>query len=192
VVRVSSIPCEMEEVIAMAREIIHQPELHEPVLQLIRQIAQAHRAGSGQIGLFATVQLFGLPLKPEEEAMLQQRGDLVLRKESGSQGSFENQGSELKFKQGLATVTVPRLVNGTYLSLRDSVSLTFDPSHTISGRVLFVQVKLEDIRADQERLDIDLSGDAFDQTIIHSSAPACKTRGFPIGGFVRADGERWV
>jgi hypothetical protein len=151
----------------MARESQYRPDLHEPVLELIRRLGEAHAAGEGTISLLEIVQLFGATLEPDEEAMLRERGDLLLRAETESQGRFENGGSEVKFKKRGVTVTVPRLVKGTYLSFPDRAHFTFDTEHTIQGGLLFFRASLEDIQADQERIEIDLSGDSFDQRIIH-------------------------
>jgi hypothetical protein len=151
----------------MARESQYRPDLHEPVLELIRRIAEAHAAGAGPIRLLEVVQLFGASLEPDQEAALRERGDLLLRPETESQGSFENGGSEVKFRKSGITVTIPRLVKGTYHSLPDSARLMFHPTHTIHGGLLFFRAKLEAIHADQERIDVDLSGDSYDQRIIH-------------------------
>jgi hypothetical protein len=151
----------------MAKESQYRPDLHEPALQLIRRIVEEHAAGVGQIGLLEIVELFGATLKPDEEAKLRKRGDLLLRPETESRGRFENRGGEVKFSKSGITVTVPSLVAGTYRSRPDGVHLAFDRDSTIYGGVLFFRVKLEEIRVDEERIDIHLTDDDYNQSIIH-------------------------
>jgi hypothetical protein len=151
----------------MAKESPYRPDLHEPALQLIRRIGEEHATGAGQIGLLEIVQLFGATLKPDEEAKLRKRGDVLLRSETESGGRLENRGGEVKFSKSGVTVTVPSLVAGTYRSRPDGVHLAFDRESTIYGGVLFFRVKLEEIRVDEERIEIHMSDDAYDQSIIH-------------------------
>jgi len=151
----------------MAKGPQYRPDLHEPALQLIRRIVEEHAAGAGQIGLLEIVELFGATLKPDEEAKLRERGDLLLRPETEARGRFENRGREVKFTKSGITVTVPSLVSGTYRSRPDEVQLVFDRDSTIYGGVLFFRVRLEEIRVDEERIDVHMSDDAYDQSLIH-------------------------
>lgn len=154
----------------MARDPLVKPELHQPILDTIARIQAAHQAGGGGFPLTDLVRLFAPSMNAEDTALVARRGDLVLTPGSGGQGSFTNTGEPVQTNRSGVTVTIPATVRGTYESTADTFRLAFDRDQTLSGRVLLFTVRLEQIRADQRVVDVILSNDTFNQTIIHGSA----------------------
>ncbi len=151
----------------MSRECRNMPELHKAVMEFLTEVQQIHAAGTGRIALAALASLFTTDIPPEETTELKERGDIVLTKQDETGGSFENVGTPLKIKVSSVSLTVPQRVSGKYLSSGDAVSLMFEANETVTGQLLFFSAKLEDVRADIHTLSVDVSGDAFDQCIIH-------------------------
>jgi hypothetical protein len=138
-------------------------------MRLIKQIHDTHTAGGGRIPLIDVVRLFPAQLTPEDEQKLMSRRYIVFTPNSPGGGAFSNQGPELKFKQGPAEATVPTLLQGTYTSAQNNFVLAFDPNHTATSKlVIFNGPKLEKVSANEVRADVGLSGDGYDQCIIHN------------------------
>lgn len=151
----------------MARECRYKPELHEGTLQLIGEVYGAHSAGGGSVNLLDVVRLFQVKLTPPQEDKLRERGGILFSPDAEGSGTFENEGRRLKFHKSGITITVPAVLKGTYLAFPTNFNLMFDRSNTIRARKLFFRAHLESIQANQNRIDIDLNGDNFDQCIIH-------------------------
>lgn len=152
----------------MSRECRIMPELHEEIVNLINLVQTIHAHGEGRISIALLSSVFGAHLSDVLLEQLLERGDLVLRKTSESGGNVTNEGQRIEFTVPPAHFTVPEAVRGSYFVQPGGAGLSFDSDHTIVGKVLFFSAKLEDIRCDMHRMDIDVSGDSFDQCIIHS------------------------
>lgn len=151
----------------MSRECHIMPELHDRVISFILRLHQSHDAGIGKLRIEEVIQLLGAELHPEVATQLRHRGDLSFKRDDETGGTFANIGDELSFFLPPAHFKIPAEVSGSYLISPDAVSLSFDSTHTVVGRVFLFAAKLQDIRCDLHRLDVDLSGDSFDQCIIH-------------------------
>lgn len=149
----------------MTRQCYVTPELHEAALTLIARLHELHDSGGGDMALNEFARF--LQLDEDALAMLSDRGNLSLTKNDDHGGGFENRGNEFQFFLKPAHIKVPAEIAGTYLVTPDSVSLMFQSEHTMIAKVFVFSAKLEDIRVDSHRLDIDLSGDSFDQCFIH-------------------------
>ncbi|MDQ2731534.1 MAG: hypothetical protein M3Y56_07735 [Armatimonadota bacterium] len=152
----------------MARQCQLKPELHQAVMDTIAQIYSAHTGGGGTLLLETIVQLFTPDLSAAETTLLTSRGNLQIKPVDAATGTFVNGAEAVQLKRSGVTIVVPPQVSGTYQSSQDNFRLMFDPVNTIEGRLLFFRAKLEDISADAHTLNVDLSGEAFDQCIIHA------------------------
>jgi hypothetical protein len=164
---VSRCRIEIQEEPLMARETQFRPDLHDPTLKLIEEVWSAHQKPDGEITLIDVVKLFAPDLDAEDEARIRSRGTVRFHATSATEGEFRNEGAEVRVKKGIATITVPRVVAGTYRATEEAFALVFDPAHTVSGRALLFNVKLENISATQTEIVVDMSGGNFDQHIIH-------------------------
>ncbi len=152
----------------MAKEPTHKPGLHQPVMDTIATIQNAHTNGGGALSLEGTVRLFAPELTAADAALLAARGAIELTPTDATNGTFVNSGQTVKVSRSGITVTVPAQLRGTYESGPENFRLTFDPLHTIEGGMLFVKVKLEQISANSQTLSVNLSGGSFDQYIVHA------------------------
>lgn len=150
----------------MAREDQYRPELHEPTLQLIGDVWNAHQQ-NGEINLLDVVRLFAPEIEPDDEARIRSRGTVRFQGTSASGGKFSNQGPEVKVKKSIATITVPPALAGTYRASETEFTLTFDPQRTVSGKALLFNIKLETVSANQALIDVEMSNTGFSQRIIH-------------------------
>jgi hypothetical protein len=148
------------------------PDIHDKVMNLISLVYTMHNAGQGSLLLLELVELFNLPITDDEQIQLNTRNVVNFKSTSPSGGTFENDGAKESFKHDLITVTVPSTISGTYLSFPTSLSLVFSDKNTISGGALFFKAEVQEVDANQYKVDLDLSGDAFDQCIIHATAAA--------------------
>lgn len=140
-------------------------------MKLIGQVHEAHSAGSGRIDLLEVVRMFAVQLKPEHEEKVRQRGDLAFTRSDDSSGAFENDGPRMEFKVSVATIKVPKLLSGTYVSSADSFKLMLASDHTITGHYLLFKKSLKSVAADQDRIDVDISGQEYDRCYIHKPRP---------------------
>jgi len=153
----------------MVRECRLMPEIHKGVLALMEKVKVIHGIGAGSLPVLDLFRLLDFQLESTDITKIEQRGAIVMTRTSVSEGRFENRGEKLKLKHAGVTITIPELIAGTYVALPGSISMCFDSQYTISGGVLFFSAKLEDIHASKHRIDIDLSGDSFDQCIVHAA-----------------------
>jgi hypothetical protein len=144
------------------------PELHEPALALIRQVREAHAAGSGSLSLGGLVDMLPTKLAADNVDRLRQRDHLALTVEGGDSGTFRNEGPEIVTQQAGISTTVPERVSGTYTLTPDGFSLLFDADHSILGRFFLISVRLESISVDERTIRIDGTGSLGDLTIVHS------------------------
>src|SRR5437870_4286545 len=112
-----------------------RPELHQPVLDLIKKVNDVHTAGGGEIALSDVINLFGVSVTPEQQKIVTQRGALTLTPNSSSGGAFSNSGSQATIKQGNAEITIPATISGSYTSNVSGFLMNFDKDHRIHGRV---------------------------------------------------------
>lgn len=154
----------------MSRKCRLMPGIHEKVLSLISRVTQIHRLGTGALVLSELLDTFGVVLTNSEIDSLKQRDLVFLKKTSETGGTFENVGPIAVVKHSSLTISVPSRLSGTYLSFPGSCSFVFADDTTISGSAFVFRVKLQEIDANLYKVDVDLSGDAFDQCIIHAAA----------------------
>ncbi|MBS1954392.1 MAG: hypothetical protein JST89_09400 [Cyanobacteria bacterium SZAS-4] len=154
----------------MSRKCRLIPDIHEKVLALISRVNEIHTLGTGALILSELLNAFGVVLTNAEIDTLKQRDLVLLKKTSETGGTFENVGPLAVVKHSSVTISVPGRISGTYLSFPGSCSFVFADDTTISGSAFVFRVKLQEIDANLYKVDVDLSGDAFDQCIIHAAA----------------------
>jgi hypothetical protein len=145
------------------------PGIHDNVMSLIARLYTLHTAGAGTLSVLDIADLFGLALDQLQRSEISQRSTISFTKTSDNGGNFENDGTAITFKQNLLTVSVPPEVMGTYLSFPNSLTLLFSAENTIAGGALFFKATLQELDANQYKLDVDFSSDALDQCIIHAA-----------------------
>lgn len=154
----------------MSRKCKVMPGIHEKVLSLINRVTDIHEQGSGALILSELLNTFGVVLTDAEIDLLKQRDSVLLKRTSETSGTFENVGPLTVVKHSSVTISVPISLSGTYLSFPGSCSFVFADDTTISGSAFVFRVKLQEIDANLYKVDVDLSGEAFDQCIIHAAA----------------------
>jgi hypothetical protein len=64
-------------------------------------------------------------------------------------------------------ISIPRELIGSYVVSPHSFTVNFEDNKTISGSFLLLRSRLEGVHVDYEQIKVDLSGDSFDQCILH-------------------------
>jgi hypothetical protein len=154
----------------MSKQCRLMPEIHPQVMKLIADVYNCHTAGQGILQMTELISLFGADIEKSDLNKIGARGPITLIKTSANGGTFKNEGSAFEFKSNGITLKVPSLIEGNYISFADNLSLAFSDSYTLVGSVFVFSAKVKDIDANQSRIDIDVSGDSFDQCIIHAAA----------------------
>ncbi|HEX7998843.1 MAG TPA: hypothetical protein VF528_10675 [Pyrinomonadaceae bacterium] len=154
----------------MPVECIERPELKGPVLDLIKRVADAHKAGEFTIELAELFLAFGLTLEEVEVEKLRARGAVSFTPSDKKQGEFYNEGAEQKLATGEGvTIVVPETLSGTYETTRKSLTLMFDEGSALRGCKRFFVLVCQDIikiEADEHQLYIDLPGDMYDMCFV--------------------------
>jgi hypothetical protein len=154
----------------MTRKCLFMPDIHDQVMNLLARVYAMHNAGDGSLLLMDLVERFNFPVTDDERVQLSARNIVNFKRTSTSGGTFENDGTIESFKHDMITVTVPTTISGTYLSFPTSLTLVFSDKNTISGGALFFKAEVQEVDANQYKVDLDLSDGAFDQCIIHAAA----------------------
>lgn len=150
----------------MLVECVPRPELREPVLRLIKRVADAHAAGEFTIQLAELFTAFGLTLDATEVQKLRERGLVTFTPDGAAQGEFVNRGAEqqLATDEGI-TIVVPETLAGTYVITQSSLTLKFAAGAALRGcKRVFVLICQDIIKidADEHKLYIDLPGEKYD------------------------------
>lgn len=141
--------------------------LHNVAIESIRQLKAIHQIGSGKASLEYLAQLFGFPLSANDFAILGQRGDVQFTRASDNGGTFNNTSGPLQISASGMKISVPREICGSYEIMGNGYLLSFDDDKTISGSFLLLRSRLEGVEVDDKQIKVDLSGDSFDQCILH-------------------------
>lgn len=154
----------------MPVECIERPELREPVLGLIKKVADAHKGGAFTIDLSDLFGAFGLTLEAVEVKKLRARGAVSFTPGDKKQGEFINEGTEQQLATGEGvTIVVPETLSGVYTTTRKSLTLAFDEGAALRGcKRIFVLIcqDIIKIEADEHQLFIDLPGDTYDMCFV--------------------------
>ncbi len=159
----------------MARDVIRMPELHEASLQLIREVHDLHQSGGGGLSLLRLLEMFSADLPADVRDQIVGRGDIILDPINDSQGTFINESEPVEFELDVAginaEITIPRIIQGGYVTFATDFVFSFQDENTLSGCVRLIIfrtcVDLENFSVNENRIDIDFSGESVDQCIIH-------------------------
>lgn len=141
--------------------------LHDIALKAIELVHQAHHNGAGTAPLNLMAHLFGLPFSENDIKALGQRGDFVFTRTDDDGGTVSNNANPMDINATGMKISLPREIIGTYVVSPHSFTVSFDDNKTISGSFLLLRSKLEGVHVDYEQIKVDLSGDSFDQCILH-------------------------
>jgi|GEM_PF-1699246 len=143
-----------------------KPELKPGTLAMIRNLHDIQNQGQGAIPLKKILDSFGMQLTPEQQQIIEKRGDLEFKSTSESSGTFINKGEKVKLSVEGADIIIPREVSGRYDSNEGSFAFHFATKKTISACKLFLCADLENLSADNRRIDVDMAGTLFDSCIV--------------------------
>ncbi len=147
-------------------------ELAEPTRALIRKLWEIHRTGGGQISLKFLFNLFsGTGQLPQNlQSKLDKRDDIKIEPTNTNAGRFKNIGTEkINADIGKFNIKVPEIIEGDYVSNENEFRFIFDSGATILGCtkiIIEVCVKVERLVGNQKMLNIDITGDSFDQYFV--------------------------
>ncbi|MHC9541539.1 MAG: hypothetical protein AB9903_18700 [Vulcanimicrobiota bacterium] len=143
-----------------------KPELKPGTLAMIKDLHDIQNQGQGALPLRTILDSFGMQLTPEQQQLVEKRGDLEFKSTAESGGTFINKGEKIKLSVEGADIIIPREVSGSYDSTDGSFAFHFAPKKTISACKLFLCADLENLFADSKRINVDMAGTLFDSCIV--------------------------
>ncbi len=143
-----------------------KPELKPGTLSMIKDLHDIQHQGQGALPLKKIFDSFGAQLTPQQQQQIEQRGNLEFKSTAEGGGTFVNKGERVKLSVDGTDIIIPKEVSGNYDSTDGSFAFHFAPKKTISACKLIFCADLENLSANDKRIDIDMAGTSFDSCIV--------------------------
>jgi hypothetical protein len=138
-------------------------EMKRRALHLLQRVAAIRAEGGGTLGMEELLELTGVEADPDVRRKMEARGHIRLDFGADGSGRFANEGPAFVVPFGPVKLTVPVRVGGRVRMLEAGTDFDFDPSTTIVGKLLFMEIKLQRLEVSEHHVAVRMPGGAFDQ-----------------------------
>lgn len=140
-----------------------QEAIRDGALHLLKQVAAARQAGSGVLDLDDLVGVTGAALDADLHQRIAERGPVHLTFVDGGPGTFHNEGLALTMPVGPVKLLLPARIAGRVVVDAEETRFEFDLAATITGKLLFMEMKLQRLEVSEHHVAVRMPGGVFDQ-----------------------------